>query len=263
MNLRFCAIFCALLPQLAPAAAPETAESSCDSVARCNAIGTAAYQAGRYTAAATAFDRQIDYAETAIERVENENLPAGDSLAHDREIALNNAALARIGAGECLQARTLLKLADPGHRATRANTALLERRCATGLRADSRTGDYWQYARHSFFSTLTLHPGKPGELLLDAYWVRTGRGPMDEYGPAAVGSLEQLSLDLDGDVASGLYNGLEDDQLCELKLHFVGQAVEIDYQKESGCNTGGFGAVLGGRYELVSTTPSSPWTSTP
>ena len=57
-----------LLPALLLVVVAPAAElPSCDSVASCNRIGTAAYQAGRYLEAVEIFERQIDYADTAIE----------------------------------------------------------------------------------------------------------------------------------------------------------------------------------------------------
>lgn len=247
-----------LLATLAQPAADETPESTCDSLATCNTIGTAAYKAGRHKDAAVAFERQVDYADTAIEALAMEDKEAGPKENNARELALNNAVLAYMKGGECLKARVFLKLADAAHGATQANAAQLDKSCGAQLKADSHTGDYWQYVGHGSFNNVTLNQGANGDLILDAFWMRISRGPMDTYGPAAFGSLAEVSMEVTSDGAKGLYNSYVDDKLCELNLKFLGQAIEIDQQTDEECNIGGAGAYLGGRYELVSTTPSPP-----
>lgn len=246
------------LTTLALPAAGETPESTCAAVAACNSIGTEAYKAGRYQDAAVAFERQVDYADTAIELLEMDDKPVGSKESNARQLALNNVVLAYLKGGECLKARVFLDLADAAHGATRANAAQLQKACASQLKTDSRTGDYWQYVGHGSFNNVTLNQGANGALIFDAFWMRISRGPLDEYGPAAFGSLAEVSLDVTGNGAKGMYDSYVEDKLCELNLTFVGQAIEIAQQTDDDCNIGGAGAYLGGRYVLVSTTPSPP-----
>ena len=243
-----------VLTSLLLAAEPE----ACASLAECNSRGTADYKAGRYAAAAQSFERQVDYADTAIELLSFDDKEAGPKEIAARELALNNVVLAYLRNGECLKARAFINLADAAGKATQVNRAQLDKTCAQQLKADSQTGDYWQYVGHGSWNNVTLNKGANGDLILDAFWMRISRGPMDDYGPAAFGSLAEVSMEVKGKTASGLYDGYEDDKLCELKLKFAGQAIEIDGQTEEACNIGGAGAYLGGRYELVSTTPSPP-----
>lgn len=247
-----------LLVALSAPAAGETPESTCDSVAACNQLGTAAYKSRRYEDAKLAFGRQIDYADTAIGDLSMADQEPGSKELNARQLALNNAVLAHLKAGECLKARVFLRLADATHSATKANAAQLDKACGAQLKADSRTGDYWQYVGHGAFNQVTLNQGPGGDLVLDAFWMRISRGPLDTYGPAAFGSLAEVAMEVSSDGADGLYNGNGEDELCELKLKFLGQAIEIQPQENDSCNIGGAGAYLGGRYELVSTQPSPP-----
>lgn len=242
---------------LAPATTTDTPESTCDSVALCNERGTAAYQSGRMADAQRAFERQIDYADSAIEDLEQAGQPVPAGHQNARQLALNNAALAYLKEGACLKARAFLRLADASHRATQTNLRQLQRKCGAQLEADSQTGDYWQYAGHGAFSTLTLRPGADGGLLLDANWLRITRGPIDSTGAIAFGGFEQLPLSPNGQRATGSYAGSEGIR-CEIVLAFVGQAIEITGSENDDCNQWGAGGQLSGRYILVDPKPSTP-----
>lgn len=224
------------------------ADGQCSSSAICNRLGTAAYQAGDYALAVNHFDRQIDYAETALEQgADDERSQAA------RDLALNNAALAQLKAGECWKAKAYLDLARADARATQANRRQLQARCSDELARDATTGIYWQYAGHGLWNRVQIAPTGDETLLLDAFWMRTGLGPMDELGIKAFGELEQIALHVDGESAQGRYDGVEQPETCELRLRFLGQAIEIEVNPDPDCQIGGAGAVLGGRYVLVST----------
>ena len=72
-----------------------------------NRRGTADYQAGRHEQALVHFQRQVDYADTALEEFAfNDTEPTAKAIAA-REVALNNVALGHLKNGECLKARCL------------------------------------------------------------------------------------------------------------------------------------------------------------
>ncbi len=227
------------------------AGTDCDSVRSCNRLGTAAFDAGDYLLATEHFERQIDFAETAMQNSLDQS--ADERLQAARDMALNNAALAYLKAGECLKARAYLDEARAEARATLANRRQLEGRCGEALALTTTTGIYWQYAGHGLWNRVQIAPTGDETLRLDAFWMRTGMGPMDEYGIKAFGELEQVALRLDGASARGLFEGLDESAPCSLALRFVGQAIEIDIPNDPNCQTGGAGALLHGRYVLVST----------
>ncbi len=231
-----------------------SAVADCASAAACNRDGTAAYQAGDFAAAAERFDRQIDFAETDLDAASETAAEPEEALHAARDLALNNAALARIKAGECLKARAYLELARPGTKATLANRRLLETRCGERLaNAAGPLGEYWQYAGHGQWNRLSLRETGDETLRLDAFWMRIARGPIDTYGVAAFGELEQVYLHPRGGGAAGRFDGYEPEPACELEVRFEPQALEVSITPEANCRTGGAGAELHGRYLLVAT----------
>jgi len=227
------------------------AGTDCDSVTSCNRLGTAAYEAGDYLLAVERFGRQIDYAETALQNSADE--ASQERLQAARDLALNNAALAHLKAGECLKAGAYLDQARAEARATLANRRQLSARCGDTLAQSASTGIYWQYAGHGLWNRVQIAPTGDETLRLDAFWMRTGMGPMDEYGIKAFGELEQVALHVDGSSARGLFDGLDENKPCSLALRFLGQSIEIEIADDADCQTGGAGALLQGRYVLVST----------
>jgi len=233
--------------------ASSLAVADCDSTARCNRMGAESYQKGDYAAALQHFQRQIDYAETAMERAEADADSA--ALQAARDMALNNAALALMKAGDCLKSRAYLDLARAEARATAANRRQLDARCAEAFSASATTGEYWQYAGHGLWNRIEVRPTGDETLTFDAWWMRTGMGPMDEFGIKAFGEMEQIYLHPDRDenpsAASGRFDGFDPDVECRIELRFLGQAVEVAVTADQSCHTGGAGAVLHGRYVLV------------
>jgi hypothetical protein len=227
------------------------AGNDCDSVRSCNRLGTEAYQAGDYLLAAEHFDRQIDYAETALQNSADE--ARKERLQAARDLALNNAALAYLKAGECLKARAYLDLARAEARATLANRRQLTARCGEAPAESATPGIYWQYAGHGLWNRVQISPTGDETLRLDAFWMRTGRGPMDEYGIKAFGELQQVALHIDGTDARGQFDGLDESTSCRLVLRFIGQSILIEIGADPNCQIGGAGALLQGRYVLVST----------
>ena len=235
-------------------AASASASADCGSAAACNRTGTAAYQAGDFTVAAAQFDRQIDFAETDLDAASETGDSPDEALLGARDLALNNAALARIKAGECLKARAYLELARADARATQANRRALDKRCAESLARDAGpVGEYWQYAGHGQWSRLTLRETGDETLRLDAFWMRIARGPVDEYGLAAFGELEQVYLHPRQGGAVGRFDGFEPEPACEVEVRFEAQALEVAITPAAHCRTGGAGAELRGRYVLVAT----------
>lgn len=223
-------------------------ESDCASVAACNAAGSAAYQARDYAQALAHFERQIDLADTA----------AGDETdakaENARQLALNNAALALLRAGRCLRAAAYLDAADPAHAATAANRGQWQKRCAAQPALTGAAGEYWQYAGHGSWNSLQLVE-REGGLRVDAFWMRVGRGPLSENGPAAFGSLEDVALELDGSRAQARFEGNDGEVGCLLRMRFDDAGVELDIEDEDNCQVGGAGAWLGGRYRRVEADP--------
>ena len=221
----------------------------CTSTAVCNHVGSAALSAGQFDAARQAFERQIDFAETAL-------IGAADDadverLIAARQIALNNAALTAIRAGDCLRARAWLEVADSGHKATQANRRQLLQRCAESLDARSQTGEFWQYAGHGAWNAISIRPTGDESLRLDAFWMRVGRGPLQEYGPAALGEMEQVYLQVEGDAAQGPFEGNDPAIDCQLQLRYLPDGLEVTHTDSEQCRTGGAGALLQGRYWYV------------
>jgi hypothetical protein len=227
------------------------AATDCDSVSSCNRLGTSAYEAGDYLRAVEHFDRQIDYAETAFQHSVEE--PDGQSLQAARDLALNNAALAYLKAGKCLKSRAYLDQARADARATMANQRQLAARCGDEMASSASTGVYWQYAGHGLWNRVQIAPTGDETLRLDAFWMRTGMGPMDHYGIKAFGELQQVALHVDGAIARGEFDGHDENTPCKLGLRFLGQAIDIGAMADPDCQIGGAGALLEGRYMLVST----------
>jgi hypothetical protein len=214
-------------------------------VAACNRLGTAALEAGRHDEARTLFDIQVDLAETALKLADED---ADGRLAHAREIAVNNAALAALRRGDCLFARAWLEAAEPTHRATMANRKAVVERCAEALNAVIPTGEFVQYAGHGAFNSLTLRESGDETLQFSAYWMRVGRGPLAEWGPAAIGSLDNTLVDRESGI--GRYAGIEDHP-CELAIQWVPGGLEIQHTDTPECRMGGMGAELFGKYWRV------------
>lgn len=231
-----------------------SATAQCDSAAACNRNGSAAYQAGDFASAAERFDRQIDFAETELDAASEMEDSPDDSLLAARDLALNNTVLARIKAGECLKARAFLDLARPEAKATLANRRALEKRCGEMLaNVSGPLGEYWQYAGHGQWNRLSLRETGDETLRLDAFWMRIARGPVDTYGLAAFGELQQVYLHPRDGGATGRFDGYEAEPGCELAVRFEPQALEVSITPEANCRTGGAGAELHGRYVLVAT----------
>jgi hypothetical protein len=225
------------------------AEPSCSSVAQCNRLGSEELRAGRHDAALRLFEIQIDLAETALKAV-SADADAGQ-LAHAREIAINNAGLAQLRAGDCLRARAWLEAADADHSATQANRRQLEKRCAGQLTGSEHTGQFWQYAGHGAWNSLSIRPTGDETLRLDASWLRVGRGPLAEWGAAAIGELDQVYLHVEGREARGVFAGNDPDSECQLHVRYVTGGIELEHTAKAECSVGGAGATLGGRYWRV------------
>lgn len=224
-------------------------ESDCASAAACNALGSKALQAGDIKRAQQIFALQVDYAETAQKLAEvDADLTR---LAHAREIAVNNAALAALRAGDCPRARAWLEAADPAHKATAANRRQLDARCAGQLDGLQHTGEFWQYAGHGVWNTVSIRPTGDETLRLDAFWMRIGRGPLNEWGPAAFGNLEQVYLHVDGQRARGEFEGIDPEAGCEVRVTWAPGGLDIEHTALDECRLGGAGADLHGRYWRV------------
>lgn len=229
------------------------ATATCGTAAECNRKGSEAYQAGRSNEASALFSRQIDFAET-----DQRDAGDGDEKAQRaRDLALNNAALAQLQGGECRKAAAYLGLADPQARATQANLRQLQKRCAAPAAATSLIGDYWQYAGHGAWNTITLRPTGDETLSLDAFWMRISRGPLDLYGLAAFGELTEVAVVVDGANATGRYEGIDSGIVCIANLTLTTEHLDILVSDQPECAVGGAGAILTGRYQRVSTEPSA------
>lgn len=226
-----------------------SAELECTSVAGCNRIGTEALQQGRIEAARDAFVQQIDHAETALKLADT--VAERQRLAHALQIALNNAALAALSAGDCRMARAWLQVADTEHKATRANDRARRQRCGESSDPVEMLGEFLQYAGHGAWNSVSIRETGDETLRLDAFWMRIGRGPLSEWGPAAIGDLSEVYLHVDGLQARGGYAGLAPEVDCEVQIRFVPAGLEIVHTAASECRMGGAGAELQGHYWRV------------
>lgn len=152
------------------------AEQTCDSAIQCNQLGSAAYQAGRYSAAIEAFERQLRRSE-------------GDDTAQ-QELALNNLLLANLKAGDPGMARAWLEVAlDNGLQgpATRHNLGKLAAVVDYPALAATVAGHYLRYAGQGVWSSLDIQRQGSG---YQVYFspLRAG-AQVEEYGPAAIGEL--------------------------------------------------------------------------
>ncbi len=225
------------------------ASADCGSTAQCNRLGTEALQAGDHERAVRLFERQVDFAETALREADADADHA--AFQHGREIAVNNAALAWLRADNCLRARAWLEAAGAEHKATQANRRQLDQRCQGRLSAGEHTGEFWQYAGHGAWNTISIRPTGDDVLRLDAFWMRVGRGPLHEWGPAAFGEMEQVFLHIEGDEGNGLYEALDPDTECRVRVRYTAQGLEIRHSDHPDCQVGGAGADLFGRYWRV------------
>ena len=225
------------------------AAADCGSTAQCNRLGTEALQNGEHEQAVRLFERQVDFAETALR--EADVAADGAALRHAREIAVNNAALAWLRGGDCLRARAWLEVADAEHKATQANRRQLEQRCEGQPGAGEHTGEFWQYAGHGAWNSISIRPTGDDVLRMDAFWMRVGRGPLHEWGPAAFGELEQVFLHIDGNTGRGLYESLDPDTECHAHVRYTAQGLEITHTDDPDWRVGGAGADLHGVYWRV------------
>lgn len=93
-----------------------------------------------------------------------------------------NAALTEL----CLRAHAWLQAADPRHRATIANLRQLQQRCDADLYEIVHTGEFWQYTGHGAWNSISIRQAGNESLRIDAFWMRIGRVPVQDYGPAAM-----------------------------------------------------------------------------
>lgn len=228
------------------------AESSCGSVAECNRLGSAAFQAQDYAQANAHFERQVDYADSAVQAAETDD-PA---LEKARQVALNNAALTALRGGQCLRAAAWLSVADAAHPGTVANRKQWQARCAAAPSSDSLEGEYWQYAGHGAWNRIVIQPSGDETLRLDAFWMRISAGPLDQYGIAAFGELEDVAIRTDAEGAAGLFEG-NDGEPCDLRVERSADGLRIAIPEDERCQTGGAGAYLGGDYLRVEASPES------
>ena len=242
-----------ILFALALTAAPDL---QCASVAECNRLGTTALQEGRIDAARDMFSRQIDLADTALEDADEST--DRTRLENALAIALNNAALAELRAGNCLMARAWLDVADGAHKATVANRRQLQSRCDAEPSGMEKTGQYRQYAGHGAWNRIDIRATGDETLRLDAFWMRISRGPLDQYGLAAFGELEQVYLHLDQEQGRGQYDGLDPEIPCHVDVRFVSGGLEIAHTAVDACSIGGAGAHLHGHYWRVGEASALP-----
>lgn len=221
----------------------------CNSSPHCNRLGSAALNSGDVPAARALFAQQVDYAQTAVNEADEGS--DGQRLLAALQIALNNAALAELRAGECLRARAWLDLADPAHRATQANRRMLGKNCNTPLDARTHTGEFWQYAGHGAWNTVSVREAGDEGLRLDAFWMRIGRAPLQDYGPAAMGELSDVPLHVEGESASGTFESHEAGVECRLQVRWLDGGLSIEHSDRQACYTGGANSVLNGRFWRV------------
>ncbi|GLX15804.1 hypothetical protein Pstr01_40430 [Pseudomonas straminea] len=234
----------ALLPLLAGLA--HAAPQACDSVSLCNAAGTAAYQAGRYSDAAEAFERQL-------RRAEQEQ----DSSAA-RELALNNLVVTSLRLGQPGQARAWLSLAladGMQGAATRNNLRSVAAAVDYPKLAASLEGRYLRYAGAAVWSSLDITRQADGSYRANFAPLRAG-GKVEEYGPAAIGTLQGA---LQGDKA---YYRLASPELpngCAVELLHEGLDIQVLEVIDQRCQAyGGFGISVAGSYLKVSAEPQPP-----
>ena len=154
------------------------AQQACTDAVSCNGVGTAAYQAGRSAEALEAFVRQLGFAEDA-----------DDSKA--QELALNNLMLASLKAGQNGMARAWMQRALRAGfegEATRFNLAKVAAAVDYAALQASAEGRYLRYAGQGGWSVIEVRRQGDG-YRLQFYPIRVGRGPLDDYGPAAIGEL--------------------------------------------------------------------------
>lgn len=231
------------LPGLALLATLPAVAADCDSPARCNQLGTAAYQAGRLPEAIVLFEAQVDYAEAT----------EGDT---DDLQAYNNAALAWHKSGHCLAALAFLDVAthltDSGpDRATKFNQGKIEAACQAELQQQEVAGEYWQYIGGARWNALKVEPGNPGEMLLalDAFYA--SRRPVREFG-TNIGWLRATGkVDANGQFEGSFATDLQ--ERCWLKAQFGPRQVELEQEggPHSDCGFGGHNVGAGGRYLQV------------
>lgn len=221
-------------------------EADCTSASQCNRLGTQALNDGDFARATSLFERQIDFADTAFRDAEGTADAA--RLESARDIALNNAGLTALRAGDCLMARAWLDIADSQHTATQANRRQLDARCPGPAPNFERTGEFRQYVGHGAWNTVSIRPTGDETLLLDAFWMRVGRGPLSEYGPAAFGTLDEIALRVDGGGAKGVFHGNDPTVGCELTVTYGMRTIDVQVTDRPDCQIGGASAWLGGRF---------------
>jgi len=221
---------------------------ACSSVAQCNRLGSDALRGGQHEVAMRYFEQQIDLAETALKQASDDDQ---SRLQHAREIAVNNAALAALGVGECQRARAWLEAADTTHKASIANRKALLARCAGKLDAIEHTGEFRQYVGHGAWNTISVRATGDETLQFSAFWMRIGQGPLQTLGAAAIGDIEQAYLHVEGDRGRGRFAGIDPDVTCELQVQWLAGALEVSHTADAACRLGGAGAELHGRYWRV------------
>lgn len=217
-------------------------EQGCSSLAQCNQMGSAAYQAGQYAVAIEAFERQLRGAEIAEDSAQ-------------RELALNNLMLASFKAGRPGMARAWLEVAlEAGmdSPATRHNLAKVGAADLQALAAIPE-GRYLRYAGQAAWSSLLISRAADGSYHAEFSPIRAGRGTLEEWGPAAIGD---LSGALQGSGAHFRLHSAELGQGCAVDLLRDGLHLRVLEVFAEGCQDyGGANISVGGRYYKVEDAP--------
>lgn len=214
------------------------AQQVCTDAVSCNRVGTAAYQEGRSAEALEAFVRQLGFAEDA-------------SDAKAEELALNNLMLASLKAGQSGMARAWMQRAlSEGFdgAATRFNLAKVAGALDYAALQASAEGRYLRYAGQGGWSVLEVRRQGDG-YRAQFYPIRVGRGPLDDYGPAAIG---ELSGRLDGQGPYWRLQGAGLIEGCAVELLREGLDVRVFEQFGERCQEyGGAGISVQGEYFKV------------
>lgn len=225
------------LPLLLAFTSAAQASDDCATAAQCNQLGSAAYQAGRYSDAIEAFERQL-------RRVEQ-----GDEA--QLELALNNLILANLRAGDAGMARAWLGVALDNHlsgSSTRLHMGKVAEAVDYQALAASPQGRYLRYGGQAVWSELQISTDPAGGYRASFSPLRAG-ARVEEYGPAAIGDLEGR---LQGE---GAVMKLEDVQLgtgCAVQLLREGIALRVLEVFDEGCQDyGGMGISVAGSYIKV------------
>ncbi|KAF1070254.1 MAG: hypothetical protein GAK45_00859 [Pseudomonas citronellolis] len=232
------------------AAGAQAGEAPCETPAACNAQGSKAYQAKRYSQAIKAFELQLRYAERYADDAEPDR--------SEVELALNNLMLTQLRMGRPGMARAWMWVAlhsGLGGEKTLFNAGEIEKAYGTSV-TTGWEGHYVSYGGAAQWNQLDIRRDTTG-FQADFAVMRIGNlNVFDGWAPHVVGGLS-VSLVTDGPIAQVPAEQLRDlGSDCRIVLIQERADIQVTERFADGCQDyGGAGVTVAGTWYKVEAPP--------